>query len=95
MLTLTDNATRAIGALSDRPGYPVGAGVRITRAESDDSAAGLSIGMAATPEDDDAVVEDRGARVFVESEAVDLLDDKMLDAEIDDGGRVRFMLGPQ
>ena len=35
------------------------------------------------PAEDDEVIEEHGARVFVESEAASLLDDKLLDATVD------------
>jgi Fe-S cluster assembly iron-binding protein IscA len=35
------------------------------------------------PAEDDAVIEERGARVFVDADAAALLADKMLDATVD------------
>jgi iron-sulfur cluster assembly protein len=47
------------------------------------------------PEEGDQVVESGGARVFLESGAATALDDKTLDAEIDDKGDVSFLIGQQ
>ena len=47
------------------------------------------------PEATDQVIEDQSARVFVETEAAAALDDKVLDAQVDDSGRVQFLLGEQ
>jgi iron-sulfur cluster assembly protein len=45
------------------------------------------------PHPGDAVIEDGGARVFVEQDAADIVQDSELDAEFDDQGRASFMLG--
>jgi hypothetical protein len=41
------------------------------------------------------VVEDHGARVFLDRGAADTLDDKVLDAAIDQQGGVEFTVIPQ
>ena len=43
---------------------------------------------------EDQVVEEHGAQVFLEPEAADVLDDRLLDADIRDD-KVRFVLEPQ
>ena len=48
-----------------------------------------------SPEPDDQVVESAGARVFLEESAALALDDKVLDAQLDEGGAVRFAIGAQ
>jgi iron-sulfur cluster assembly protein len=90
MLMLTDNATKVIGALVDNPEIPDGGGLRIAAAPE-----GLTVSPAEVPEASDQVIEDQSARVFVEPEAAAALDDKVLDAQVDDSGRVQFMLGEQ
>ncbi len=50
--------------------------------------------MAAEPEDSDQLIEEEGARVFVEDTVADALKDKRLDADIVDE-RVRFSLADQ
>jgi hypothetical protein len=47
------------------------------------------------PQPDDAVVEDAGARVFIERDAAVIVEDRELDAELDDQGRASFTLGSQ
>ena len=42
---------------------------------------------------DDAVVEDGGARVFIQRDAASIVDDRELDAQLDEEGRASFMLG--
>ena len=93
MLVLTENATMVIEALVDRSDLPEGAGLRI--ASPQDGAADLSIAPAGAPEAGDRVVEAQGARVFVEAGAAAVLDDKVLDAERDEQGRVQFLVVAQ
>lgn len=90
MLMLTENATKVIGALVDNPGMPEGAGLRIAAAEE-----GLSVSAVDAPEENDQVLQEQSARVFLESAAAATLDDQILDAEVDDAGRVQFLLTPQ
>jgi Fe-S cluster assembly iron-binding protein IscA len=47
------------------------------------------------PQPDDAVIEDSGARVFVQRDATAIVDDRELDAQLDEQGRASFMLGTQ
>ena len=43
----------------------------------------------------DQVVEQAGATVYLDESAATMLDDKVLDAAVDEGGRVEFALGVQ
>jgi Fe-S cluster assembly iron-binding protein IscA len=43
----------------------------------------------------DAVIEDSGAKVFVEQDAADIVGDSELDAELDEQGHASFMLAQQ
>ncbi len=47
------------------------------------------------PEPDDQVVEVSGTRLFLEDAAAVALDDKVLDAGVDDEGAVSFAVLPQ
>ena len=93
MLTITDTAAEAIRGIVATPELPDGAGLRIATAGAGDAAA-LEVSVAETPAETDHVVSESGARVFVEADAVPLLDDKLLDAQIE-GTRVGFMLSEQ
>jgi iron-sulfur cluster assembly protein len=90
MLMLTENATRLIGAIVENPELPEGAGIRIASAPE-----GLSVAPAVAPEMSDQVIEDQSARVFLEPDAAILLEDKLLDAQVDDDGGVQFLLAFQ
>lgn len=101
MLALTEEATTTIEEILAEPGIPDGSGVRIATAmptmdpDGDAAAAtGLQVGLAATPDANDEVIEERGARVFVEDTAALLLDDKVLDADRS-GEQVRFSIANQ
>jgi len=52
------------------------------------------LSVADAPAADDAVVASEGTPVFLDAEAAQLLDDKVLDARID-GGQIGFMLREQ
>jgi Fe-S cluster assembly iron-binding protein IscA len=41
---------------------------------------------------DDAVIEDAGARVYVQQDAAPVVEDRQLDAQLDDQGRASFVL---
>jgi iron-sulfur cluster assembly protein len=95
VLALTHNATDAIERILAAPGVPTGAGIRIApgAAISDGGSATneLQLSVAEEPVDGDEVIEEQGARVFVEDTVSGYLDDKRLDAELVDES-VRFSL---
>ena len=59
--------------LTELPEAPQGGGVRIA---TDPTAGGLTMSLAATPAEDDTVLDTDGARLFLDSTATTLLDDK-------------------
>jgi iron-sulfur cluster assembly protein len=89
VLTLTDNATAEIRNMIDQPAVPEGCGLRIA---NDPATGGLTLTIAATPAQGDQVLDTSGARVFLDEEAATVLDDKALDATVDDSGQVVFAL---
>jgi iron-sulfur cluster assembly protein len=93
VLTLTDNATHVIKNITAGEGAPEGAGVRIS--QENPASPTLAMTAAPGPAPGDQVVEDQGARVFLEPTAAETLDDKTLDASVDDQGGVEFVLVPQ
>jgi iron-sulfur cluster assembly protein len=92
MLTVTDNAVAAIRSLTDQPEVPDGTGLRIA---SDPNAGSLQLSLAPEPQEGDQVVDNSGARLFLDSDAALLLNDKALDASVDDQGTVQFALAEQ
>ena len=52
-------------------------------------------GLRITAEPGDQVLQQDGATVYLDQDAATMLDDKVLDAAVDEGGRVEFALGVQ
>jgi iron-sulfur cluster assembly protein len=92
VLTLTDRAAETIRILISQPGVPADTGLRMSL--QDNEAGTLALSLSA-PEPDDAVIEDAGARVFVQQDAAAMVADRELDAELDEQGRASFRLGTQ
>jgi iron-sulfur cluster assembly protein len=90
MLTLTDSAVTAIRNLTAQPELPDETGLRIM--SQDQGGPAFQVTLAETPADGDQVIETEGARVFLEPGAAVALDDKSLDAQVDDEGTVAFTL---
>ncbi|WP_183093323.1 Fe-S cluster assembly protein HesB [Nocardioides stalactiti] len=88
MLTLTENACTIVKRYTDHPDTPAEAGLRITSS----SETQLAVTTADEPVAGDQLVEQDGARVYLDSAAAEQLDDKVLDAGIDASGNVEFGL---
>lgn len=91
MLTLTTGAVQVIRTVTANPDLPPETGIRIATGVNGSEA--LSLSVAPAPEAGDQVVEEEGARVYLEPTAAILLDDKTLDAEVDPQGDVAFTIG--
>ena len=89
MLALTDNAVSVIRDLAATTQTPETTGVRIAIATDQEQ---LSLALAPTATDGDQVVEDQGARVYLEQEAASMLDDRTLDAAVEQDGSVQFFV---
>ncbi len=89
MLTLTENATTAVKNLAAQIPADTG-GLRISEAAAPET--GYALTLATAPEPDDTVVENEGARVFVDPVATIQLDDRVLDARVAEDGSVGFAL---
>ena len=93
MLTLTENASTIVKTITDQTTDSEDAGLRFSQEGADATA--LAIATADAPQPGDAVVEDGGARVFLEANAAEVLGDKVLDAQVDESGSVQFSVAPQ
>ena len=93
MLTLTDSAVSAIRSLTSQPELPVETGLRIMT--QDEGASSFQLALAEGPVAGDQVVEEGGARVFVEPAAAAVLGDKALDAQVNEQGNVAFSVSDQ
>lgn len=89
MLTVSPAASEAIRGLLANPELPDDGGIRIAPAGGEEDAMELSIRE--EPDSGDEVVERDGANVYLASDLVAALDDKVLDARID-GNEVAFAI---
>ncbi|WP_109505700.1 Fe-S cluster assembly protein HesB [Nocardioides speluncae] len=89
MLTLTENASTIVKDIATRSAIET-AGLRITSEGAPEPA--FSVVTAEQPEPGDQVVEQDGATVYLDGVAAGQLDDKVLDATLDQGGKVQFSL---
>jgi iron-sulfur cluster assembly protein len=95
MLTLTQNAVDAIQTIkASSDEVPEEAGLRISGDPSPAEATSLQLAIVPGPAEDDVVLEAEGEQIFLGAEVAGFLDDKVLDAEMDEG-RVSFALAPQ
>ena len=95
-LTLTDNAVEAVKEIvASAPGDQDSSGMRIVASETAEGRASFELSIASVPGEDDEVIEEQGARVFLESGASDLLDDKSLDARVGSDRQIAFLIGDQ
>ena len=95
MLVLTEAAAEAVKSVTSTSRPRDGAGLRITSAPYPESPDALRVTAAAGPAENDQVIEASGARVFMEPQAAAYLEDKVLDAQLDEHGKARFSLGLQ
>jgi len=93
MLTLTDGAAQVIRTLTSQPELPAETGLRITARDED--MATFQLAVTEGPVAGDQVIEAEGARVFLEPTAATALDDKALDAQVNDEGDVAFSVAEQ
>jgi Fe-S cluster assembly iron-binding protein IscA len=95
MLVLTKAAAEVVKSVTSTPQSPEGAGVRIASAAEPEDPGALRLTAATHPGENDQVIEAAGARVFVEPQAAAYLEDKVLDAQLDEQGTAYFSLGSQ
>ncbi|MGY0002968.1 iron-sulfur cluster biosynthesis family protein [Micromonospora sp. I033] len=87
MLTMTDNAVMVIRDLANQQDVAEAGGLRIA---ADTDAGSLSIELVEQPIQGDQVVDNQGARIFLDADAAELLNDTSVDAVVDDEGIVQF-----
>lgn len=95
MLTLTDTATTVVRDIVDQntDAETATGGLRIDGAT--EGPTDFTVSVVTEPTPGDAVVEDAGARVFLDETASVALDDKVLDARVGEGGAVSFAITSQ
>lgn len=91
MLTLTPEAVTAVDAILRSDAVPDEGGLRIA---ATGDASQLTVQIAEGPAPGDQVIEEEGARVFVDEAVAPMVDAVALHAETHDG-RIAFGLAPQ
>ena len=91
MLTVTDNAATAIRDITSQDAVPPGSGLRIAT----DGGDALVLSLVAQPFEGDQIVDSAGARLFLDRQAAELLDDKELDVTVGPNGDVQFAVADQ
>ncbi|MBP2478179.1 Fe-S cluster assembly iron-binding protein IscA [Crossiella equi] len=94
MLALTPTAIEVVRTITGADGVPEGSGLRFS-STGPDQPGQLQMTLAPGPELDDKVLSGDGATLFLDAEAALFLDDKILDAEVDEDGQLSFALGEQ
>jgi iron-sulfur cluster assembly protein len=92
VLTLTENASTIVKDIATQQGGADTTGLRIS---SEDPTVGLTVTATEQPEPCDATVVSDGATIYLDPSASQQLDDQVLDAAVDQDGRVQFALAPQ
>lgn len=92
MLMLTPTAIEVVRDITSAEGTPDTAGLRIS---TTDGAETLELAVAPEPFDQDQVLSAEGSRVFLDQQAAEFLDDKILDAGVDPNGQGTFVLAQQ
>ena len=92
MLALTDQAREVIKGIVEEVGAE--GGLRITAANESNGDTALEFELAESPVPGDEVVEEGGAKVFLDEVAAEVLADKTLDVE-EHGDHFHFSLGEQ
>lgn len=92
LMRLTENAADVVKTITSQTTESDDAGVRISQQQSNSEALGLTAVEA--PQPGDEVVEDHGARVFLDEAAAQTLEQEVLDAQVDESGTVQFGVAP-
>jgi iron-sulfur cluster assembly protein len=102
VLAITEDAAAAIEGIVASSGLPEGAGLRITQELNTETQGtprtDLRLSLVESAEEGDEVLE--GTQIFLEPEAAEFLDNKLLDADVVEGeegkdAEVRFSLDVQ
>ena len=94
MLALTENAVEAVrDIVSSSDEASETSGLRMV-AEREGMQANFHLSVVPLPAEDDEVIDEQGARLFLEPKAASLLDDKVLDALVEQD-QVAFTIADQ
>jgi iron-sulfur cluster assembly protein len=94
VLTLTPTAADAVRRLVDDAPADTAEGLRIAPGHATAAGTSLELSIVDGPELDDQEISDGDARVYLEPEVAMFMDDKVLDAQLEENG-VRFSIRDQ
>jgi iron-sulfur cluster assembly protein len=92
MLAISETAADAMSRIVAVHASGEGAGIRITHEVTGEERYDLAMEVRPAPEAGDEVLAEDGARVFLPPETAALLDDKLLEARVQDGGLAGFAI---
>jgi iron-sulfur cluster assembly protein len=92
LLTLTENAAEVVKTITAQTTQADEAGLRISQQGAD---ASFAVSPVEAPLPGDQVLDQQGARVYLDEQAAAALDNEVLDAQVDPTGGVQFALGAQ
>jgi Fe-S cluster assembly iron-binding protein IscA len=95
MLVVTENARAIVKEITDSSAAEINALRISTESALDASPSALAITAVNAPEAGDQTIEEAGATIHLDAAAAQELDDKVLDAAVDESGAVRFAVAPQ
>lgn len=84
MLTLSADATQAIKQVVASTEAGESGGIRFSMTPVDQEKSRLELAVASSPEPGDTLIGEPGAKVFLDPHVVPLLEDKILDATLED-----------
>lgn len=90
MLAITPTAVQAIQGLTSQPGVPDGAGLKLSGQATPEGTT-IELSLVETPEESDQVLQAEDTKVFVAAPLAPVLDDKILDAGVEEG-KIAFKL---
>ena len=82
MLTLTPTAAEVVRTLVEQSPAPDSGGLRIAAGEETGDGVPLELSIVDEPDPTDERIEQEGATVYLDPNAAELLDDKLLDAQV-------------
>jgi iron-sulfur cluster assembly protein len=94
VLTLTPSAAEAVRRLVDNAPVESAEGLRIAPGQVTPQGTSLELSIVDGPEASDQEITDGDAHVYLEPEVATFMDDKVLDAEVEETG-VRFSIRDQ
>jgi iron-sulfur cluster assembly protein len=94
LLALTDSAVEAVTEIVSSSEEPSETGGLRMVAERAGTQVNFKLSVVPVPAEDDEVIEEQGARIFLEPDAASLLDDKVLDANLEQN-KVAFTIADQ